>query len=109
MFSLQYGMEVMAGMGMEMKTVRAGYANMFLSPLFAETFATTTGCRVELYNTDGAMGAARAAGYGSGSYPDLRSCFKGMNVVRTYEPSGDAGALRDAYAQWKAELSQLIG
>lgn len=108
-FSLQYGMEIMAGMGMAMKTVRAGHANMFLSPLFAETFATTTGCRVELYNTDGAVGAARAAGFGSGSYPDLRSCFKGMNVVRTYEPTGDAAALKDAYAQWKDELTQLIG
>jgi xylulokinase len=107
-FALQYGMEVMAGMGMDMNTVRAGHANMFLSPLFAETFASTTGCVVELYNTDGAVGAARAAGYGSGVYPDFKSCFKGMNVVKTYEPARDRSAYTDAYAQWKNELATLL-
>jgi xylulokinase len=106
-FALQYGMEVMRDMGMDMRTVRAGHANMFLSPLFAETFANTTGCTVELYNTDGALGAARAAGAGCGAYPDFRSSFKGMNVVKTYEPSADRAAHVDAYSQWKEELSQL--
>ncbi len=107
-FALQYGMEVMEGMGMEMKTVRAGHANMFLSPLFAETFAATTGCKVELYNTDGALGAARAAGVGSGSYPDHRASFRGMNVVKTYEPPRDSQAYLDSYAQWKDELGRVI-
>jgi xylulokinase len=106
-FALQYGMEVMKDMGMDLRTVRAGHANMFLSPLFAETFATTTGCTVELYNTDGALGAARAAGAGCGAYPDFRSSFKGMNVVKTYEPAIDRSAHVDAYAQWKEELSLL--
>jgi xylulokinase len=106
-FALQYGMEVMRDMGMDMRTVRAGHANMFLSPLFADTFASTTGCTVELYNTDGALGAARAAGAGCGAYPDFRSSFRGMNVVKTYEPARDREAYVDAYAQWKAELGKL--
>jgi hypothetical protein len=32
-----------------------------------------------------------------------------MNVVRTYEPEQDSSALKDAYAQWRQELAQLIG
>jgi xylulokinase len=67
-FALNYGMEVMKQMGIRIDTVRAGKANMFLSPLFAQTFATVTGAMVELYNTDGSQGACRGAGIGAGIY-----------------------------------------
>jgi len=58
-FALNYGLEIMRDMGIELKTVKAGNANMFLSPLFGEAFATVTQASVELYNTDGSQGAAR--------------------------------------------------
>src|SRR5262249_14781019 len=67
-FALHYGAEIMQQMGVQLTTIRAGYANMFLSDVFATTFANATNCTVELYNTDGALGAARAAGIGSGYY-----------------------------------------
>ena len=35
-FALYYGMEIMMQMGLSLKTVRAGKANMFLSNVFAE-------------------------------------------------------------------------
>ena len=38
----------MRGMGAGVERVRAGKANMFLSPLFGEVFATVTGATVEL-------------------------------------------------------------
>ena len=57
-FALNYGLDIMRNMGIVVDTVRAGSANMFLSPIFASAFATTTGARVELYNTDGSQGAA---------------------------------------------------
>ena len=65
---MNYGFNIMKEMGMELKTIRAGHANMFLSPLFREAFANTTSAIVELYNTDGAQGAARGAGVGAGIY-----------------------------------------
>ncbi len=65
-FSLYYGISVMKQMGMAVNKVRAGYANMFLSDVFAEAFANTSGATLELYDTDGATGAARAAGIGAG-------------------------------------------
>ena len=57
-FALNYGFDIMKTVGVEAKTVRAGQANMFLSPVFREAFANTTGATVELYNTDGSVGAA---------------------------------------------------
>ena len=74
-FALHYGVEVMRSMGMSIETVKAGQANMFLSPLFKQTFATVTGATVKLYNTDGSVGAARGAGIGAGIYTSMEEAF----------------------------------
>ncbi|WP_315816610.1 FGGY-family carbohydrate kinase [Paraflavitalea speifideaquila] len=108
-FSLQYGMEIMQQMGMQLKTIRAGYANMFLSEVFGNVFANTTGCTVELYNTDGAAGAARAAGVGAGIYPDFVSCFTGMNLIKKLEPEKALQEqYEDIYGQWKHALLKSL-
>jgi xylulokinase len=104
-FALNYGLGIMKGMGLDAKTVRAGNANMFLSPLFREAFATVTGARVELYDTDGAQGAARGAGVGAGIYRSTREAFVGLRAVQTAEPDlSKQGAYQDAYGRWEAEL-----
>ena len=65
-FSFMYGMEIMRGMGMDISVIKAGKANMFLSPIFRETLAGVSGATIELYDTDGSVGAARGAGIGAG-------------------------------------------
>jgi xylulokinase len=106
-FALRYGMEIMESMGLEIKTIRAGYANMFLSDIFSETFCNTTGCEIELYNTDGAAGAARAAAVGCGMYSGLPESYKGMEVIKRIEPDKKLqNDYRRAYENWKAGLEQ---
>jgi xylulokinase len=108
-FALRYGLEIMAGMGIEVRTVRAGDANMFLSPVFREAFATATGARVELYRTDGAQGAARGAGAGAGIYPGPREAFAGLSAVMSVDPDPRlAGAYAEAYARWKEALDRAL-
>ena len=65
-FSFQYGIEIMEQMGMDVKKIHAGHANMFLSPLFRETLAGVSGATIELFDTDGSVGAAKGAGIGAG-------------------------------------------
>lgn len=109
-FALQYGMDVMRDMGMTLRTVRAGHANMFLSPVFSKAFADVTGCTLELYDTDGAQGAARGAGVGAGLYADADASHAGLDRIRIIEPSAkDASAYADAYAEWKEGLLRRIG
>jgi xylulokinase len=104
-FALNYGVEIMRGMGMHIRSVRAGHANMFLSPLFAETFATATGATVELFDTDGSQGAARGAGIGAGVYKKNEEAFAGLRAVRVVEPSQAITApLHEAYANWQRRL-----
>jgi xylulokinase len=108
-FALNYGMEIMSKMGMELKTIRAGYANMFLSEVFAQTFSNVSNCVVELYNTDGAAGAARAAGVGAGYYKNFAESFKGMEVVRKIVPQQKSTQqTKDVYQSWKKELLSLL-
>ena len=108
-FALNYGLEIMNRMGVETKTVRAGNANMFLSPLFGEAFATVTGSAVELYNTDGSQGAARGAGVGAGLYKDFKEAFGGLKCQKTIEPNGKlAPAYRRAYEKWLSVLKIVL-
>lgn len=105
-FALNYGFNIMKEMGMELNTIRAGHANMFLSPLFREAFANTTSATVELFNTDGAQGAARGAGVGAGVYANHQEAFRGLKSIETIEPSPPLfGAYEDAYENWLKNLN----
>jgi len=105
--ALYYGIQVMEQVGVGLKTIRAGEANMFLSPIFRDTLANLTGAEIQLYNTDGAQGAARGAGLGAGIYGSREEAFIGLNVVRTIQPDTRAEAgYREAYERWLAVLTK---
>ncbi len=104
-FSFKYGMEIMQQMGMELKKIHAGNANMFLSPIFRDTLAGVTGAVIELYDTDGSVGAAKGAGMGAGIYKDNNEAFATLEKLQVVEPSvADAARYQEAYERWKALL-----
>ncbi len=108
-FALNYGLDIMKNMGVEIKTVRAGNANMFLSPLFCSAFANVTGAVVQLYNTDGSQGAARGAGIGSGLYKDFKQAFDGLKTTGTVEPNPKQQAqYKQAYQNWLNVLTDRL-
>jgi xylulokinase len=104
-FSLFYGIEIMVNMGLSISTVRAGKANMFQSELFTEAFANTTGATIELFNTDGAQGAARAAGVGAKLYANTAESFEGLKRLSCIEPNAVLQRqYSDAYQRWKEQI-----
>lgn len=108
-FALNYGVGIMRRVGVDVRTVRAGYANMFLSPLFAEAFATVTQSVVELYNTDGSQGAARGAGIGAGIYKNPEAAFAGLKPVKKIEPNNKLSVeYEQAYQRWEGVLKQQL-
>jgi len=108
-FALNYGLAIMRDMGIELTTVKAGNANMFLSPLFAEVFATVTQTAVELYNTDGSQGAARGAGIGAGIYKDSDSAFVGLKPIKTIKPNKKLAAnYSKVYNKWEDILKHKL-
>jgi xylulokinase len=107
-FALRFGLDIMRETGVAINTVRAGHANMFKSDLFAEVFATVCNADVELFNTDGAQGAARAAGMGAGIYQTAQEAFKGLAKVKTILPNRNlAGVYTDCYRKWERRLSEM--
>lgn len=106
-FSMMYGIEIMQQMGLKIKTIHAGNANMFLSPIFRETLAGVSGATIELYETDGSVGAAKGAGIGAKIYKNAQEAFATLKKVATIEPQNEV-AYRKAYEQWKQVLETTI-
>ena len=102
-FSFKYGIEVMEQMGMNVNKIHAGHANMFLSPIFRNTLAGVTGAVIELYDTDGSVGAAKGAGIGAGIYKDNNEAFATLEKLAVIEPA-DTQEYKDAYEVWKSLL-----
>jgi len=104
-FSLNQGFDVLKSLGGSCEVVRAGKGNMFLSDVFAHTFANTTQAAVEMFETDGAEGAARAAALGSGYYASATEAFTGLTRLSVVEPQAALFArYQDAYQTWVALL-----
>ena len=106
-FALFYGMEIMKSTGVDAREIRAGHANMFLSPLFSQTLADISRAKIELFDTNGAEGAARAAGIGLGFYRNSEEAFRNLKKLHTIEPQTNQ-KLKDTYEVWKYKLDKII-
>ena len=102
-FAFKYGLDIMRDNGMNPSVIRAGRTNMFLSKVFADAFVNVTNVPVELYESDGSVGAALGAGIGAKVFSDAKEAFKNMKLLETIEPNGKY--LYDKhYEQWNAYL-----
>ena len=107
-FSFCYGMEIMQQMGMDIRKIHAGKANMFLSPLFRDTLAGVSGATIELLETDGSVGAAKGAGMGCGLYKDNEEAFASLKRLAVIEPDESRRVeYLSAYANWKDSLKRV--
>ena len=106
-FAFRYGLDIMRENGMSPAVIRAGRANMFLSPVFTEAFVNATNVPVELYNSDGSVGAALGAGIGAGIFRDGKEAFAGMKPVQWVAPS-KAAEYEELYGRWREKLGKYL-
>lgn len=108
-FSYEYGMNIMRNIGMDIQVIRAGNANMFLSSIFRQSLSSVSNAVIELYDTDGAVGAARAAGIGIGFYADSKEAFSSLEKIAVIEPEHEKQEqYLEAYTRWKHHLNEII-
>lgn len=108
-FALRYGFDVLSELGVAGTTIRAGKANMFLSPVFREAFVNTVGARVELYETDGAEGAARGAAMGADLYTSREEAFAGFECLLAFDPEEKKQkAFEASYQEWVSALDKQL-
>jgi xylulokinase len=106
-FSFRYGLDIMRENGMDPSIIRAGKANMFLSSVFAQSFVNATGVPVELYQTDGSVGAALGGGIGAGIYKDHSSAFAQRRPLKIIEPA-HGETYNTLYGEWKYLLEAQL-
>ena len=100
-YSFRFGLEIMKETGITPTVIRAGESNLFLSPLFREILSSLTSTAINLYNSDGADGAARGAGLGCGFYKSWQEAFSGLEVTAESEPDRELSMLYDVkYMEW---------
>ena len=108
-FSFVYGMRIMQELGVDLSTIRVGNDNMFQSRIFAETIATLTGACIEVHNTNGAVGAALAAGVAAGLSGSLEEAVGRQEVLSSIVPAAEGkAALQAAYDQWERHLETAL-
>ena len=105
-FSFQYGIEIMEQMGLKVDKIHAGLANMFQSKIFRDTLSGVSGATIELFNTDGSVGAAKGAGLGAGIYRTPQEAFSTLERLATITPDHQS-EYREAYERWKSHLSEF--
>jgi xylulokinase len=106
-FAFRYGLDIMRENGMSPAVIRAGRANMFLSPVFREAFVNATGVPVELFNSDGSVGAALGAGIGAGIFRDGKEAFAGLKPLEWIVPA--KGSIYETlYGRWKEKLEKIL-
>lgn len=104
-FSFRYGIDIMRDLGLNLSVIRAGKANLFLSPVFSRTLATLCNATIELYDTDGSLGAARGAALGAGIYATEEETFANLTCLERITPDPEwKEALDTAYANWKSNI-----
>jgi xylulokinase len=102
-------MDIMHEIDVKPTVIRAGLANLFLSPIFTETLAETAGVNIELYSTDGAQGAARGAALGVKYFTSPQEAFKGLERLRSIEPhQSRSGEYKELYQHWFSALNQIL-
>ncbi|MFT6214720.1 MAG: xylulokinase [Roseivirga sp.] len=106
-FSFVYGIEIMKAMGIDVSLMKVGNDNLFQSSIFSTTIASILDCKIEMVETNGAIGAARAAGVAIGCYENEQEAFSKLEIIRTYQADTDTLAYQKAYEVWKNDLEKL--
>lgn len=107
-FAFGYGINILHELGLDLSVIRTGNDNLFRSAVFSQTLATLVGAEIEVLDTNGAAGAARAAGVGAGFFESPETAVGVAMAVMRYAPERDGEACREAYERWVRMLGRAV-
>ncbi len=109
-FAFAFGMEIISKDGVKLNTIKTGNDNLFLAKVFAETLANLNNISIEIYNTTGALGAAKASKYNEleNFLSDNSQKIVNQNDrVAVIYPQKDNNEIKNIYEDWKERLSSF--
>ncbi len=107
-FAFVYGIDILKEEGLHVKVLKVGNDNLFQSTIFAETIASLTQSKIEVYNTTGAIGAARACVLYENKWDQFRTMISQNDLVKTFLPQDSSDTYQKAYSNWRKQLEQIL-
>ena len=107
-FTFVQGIKILKEMGLKVDVIRVGNDNMFQSKIFSMTIATLLGSHIEVVETTGAIGAARASGVACGTYASLEQALESIQPTEMFEPVLNYAMCSQAYSYWEASLQKVL-
>ncbi|MCR9253522.1 MAG: FGGY family carbohydrate kinase [bacterium] len=107
-YSFIYGMEILNDMGMKVSRIKVGNDNLFQSTVFSTTIASLLQCEIDVVETTGAVGAAKAIGYTLKHRSSLKEAMSGNKLVKSISPTNINGEYAHGYNVWKSDLTNLL-
>lgn len=107
-FSFMYGFDIMKKLGLDPSVIKVGNDNLFQSSIFSTTVASLLNVDIEVYDTTGATGAAKASGIAIGEYSNIEEAFAGLKKETVFHPAKDIEAYHNAYEIWSSDLKSLV-
>ncbi|NNF18724.1 MAG: carbohydrate kinase [Flavobacteriaceae bacterium] len=100
-FAFAYGMKLLQAEGADANLLKTGNDNLFRSSIFSTTLASLLQKKIQLYDTTGAVGAARACVVHQKDWDAFRKDKFAPTHIHTYEPVKlQEEILNKAYSQW---------
>jgi xylulokinase len=104
-FAFKYGLGIAKETGAEINKIRAGNSNLFLCKLFREIFSAVTESSLDIYDTNGAVGAAIGASVGLSQNKIIGEAFENFKPVISIKPDEMLiKEYRKLYEKWKSGL-----
>lgn len=107
-FSFAYGMDILRSIGIKPNTIKVGNDNLFLSDTFSTSMANLLQCNIEMYNTTGAVGAAKASTVAIGMFNSIDEAIADMKPLKITEYNTNNTQYLEAYGKWAQGLDKLI-
>lgn len=101
-------MDILKSIGIQAATIKVGNDNLFLSETFTNSMANLLQCNIEMYNTTGAVGAAKASSVAIGTYRIIDEAIEDMKPIKIFEYQSDNSQYLEAYGNWLIQLNKLI-
>ncbi|MEM7105778.1 MAG: FGGY family carbohydrate kinase [Bacteroidota bacterium] len=107
-FSFVYGIGILKELGLNLGAIRVGNDNLFQSQVFSTTICNLLGNQIEVIDTTGAVGAAKASGVAIGLFNSLNEAMSTARVEKVYVPTNLNGVFSHAYQVWSSDLNKLL-
>jgi xylulokinase len=107
-FSFVHGFQVLKELSITPNVIKVGNDNLFQSDTFSKTIANLLQCDIEMLNTTGAVGAAKASGINIGLYSSPQEAIASTLPVKIYHPEGDHSVYEAAYNNWENDLIKIL-